>query len=98
MIRTLLTITAFAIPTSAMCQGTTVTYSYDALGRLVRSTNAGQSSTETTIAYDPAGNRTNYKVTGAPNNGGDAGSGAGVVKSRRFVVVPLNGFTLIPIG
>ena len=46
----------------------TVTYTYDALGRLVTTTrsgtvNNGQSST---VSYDRAGNRTNYTVSGAP--------------------------------
>ena len=50
----------------------TVTYSYDALGRLTSSSTSGGPANNTivTIAFDPSGNRTNYKVvqggTGAP--------------------------------
>ena len=45
----------------------TVTYSYDALGRLVTVTSAGtvNNGVVTTSAYDAAGNRTNYAVTGS---------------------------------
>jgi YD repeat-containing protein len=63
-----------ALLSSALClpsplQATeTITYTYDALGRVtgVSSTgtiNAGQSVSTT---FDPAGNRTNYSVTGVP--------------------------------
>jgi len=43
-----------------------ITYSYDALGRLVGATNSGtaNSGLATQIGYDPAGNRSNYTVTG----------------------------------
>lgn len=61
-----------------------VTYTYDALGRLVKAETAGgpndQLKHQTT--YDPAGNRSNYKVENA---------------RLRVVVLPLNGFTIIPI-
>jgi len=54
----------------------TTTYEYDALGRLVKSTKAGgpSSGTEKATAYDPAGNRTNQTVTGAPDNVGGGNS------------------------
>ncbi len=46
----------------------TTTYSYDALGRLNSSTVSGGSNNgqQTTTSFDPAGNRSNYSVTGVP--------------------------------
>jgi outer membrane lipoprotein SlyB len=41
-----------------------VTYTYDALGRLVRSVSSGTSSADTSYTLDPAGNRSNVTVTG----------------------------------
>jgi YD repeat-containing protein len=69
----------------------TVTYSYDALGRVVSVSHAGGDNNGMTnsLSYDAAGNRTNYTVIGSK----DRGLGGGGV-----VVVPLNGFTIIPIG
>lgn len=88
---------AFIAPATASAQSK-VTYTYDALGRLIVSANeTGPTTARTEIEYDPAGNRKNYKVTGAPN-GDDSGSGAGLPATRRFVIVPLNGFTVIPIN
>ncbi len=97
MIRKLLAVALLATPAAAMCQ-TTTTYTYDALGRLVGAGNTGQSSTNTAITYDAAGNRVTYKVTGAPNSASDPSAGAGASGTRKFVVVPLNGFTIIPLG
>ncbi len=72
----------------------TVTYQYDALGRLVRSDVAGgpNNQVQTSIAYDPASNRTNYAVANAPT-----GPGPGTPPKPKLIVVPLNGFTIIPI-
>ncbi|WP_156025006.1 hypothetical protein [Sphingomonas phyllosphaerae] len=85
------------VPAIAGAQSTT-TYTYDALGRLVGSaTDRGPGASTTTIEYDPAGNRKTYKVSGAAN-GADEGAGASVPSKPRFVVVPLNGFTLIPLS
>ena len=47
----------------------TVTYTYDALGRLVAVSTSGGPNDDVNVstAYDPAGNRSNYSVTsGAP--------------------------------
>jgi hypothetical protein len=64
--RLLLATSAFAFATNVLASET-VTYSYDALGRLVATTSSGtvNNGLATTIAYDPAGNRSTYSVTGA---------------------------------
>lgn len=58
---------------------------YDALGRLTKVTHESgpNSGTVSAYAYDPASNRANVSVTGA---------------QKRVVVVPLNGFTIIPLN
>lgn len=52
------------VPASA---GETITYTYDALGRLVAVETSGtvNNGQDVRISYDAAGNRTNYQVTGA---------------------------------
>jgi hypothetical protein len=67
----------------------TVTYTYDALGRLIGSqVSSGPANGVTTaIQYDAADNRSNYTVTGASNS----------PPGQMVIVVPLNGFTIIPI-
>ena len=72
------------------------TYIYDAQGRVVSVQISGgpENGTATTYTYDAAGNRTNVTVNGAAN-GSDPGDGASVPRTG-FVVVPLNGFTVIP--
>lgn len=46
----------------------TVTYTYDALGRLVATSHSGgvNNGLQTGVSYDPAGNRSNYTVSGSP--------------------------------
>ena len=68
----------------------TVSYTYDALGRLRQSSASGgpNSGTQTSIDYDSAGNRSSYRIagaSGAPRTG------------LKIVAVPLNGFTIIAI-
>ncbi len=98
-----LSVLAFALPAKALAQETT-TYTYDARGRLITVTRAGgpNNGVAETIAYDPADNRTNVSVTGSSNtpNGSDPGSGAGgpSTGTRRFIVVPVGGFSLIYIN
>ncbi|MDF0490835.1 hypothetical protein PX554_22125 [Sphingomonas sp. H39-1-10] len=69
---------------SASYAAESVTYDYDALGRLIKVTHSGTVNSNTQIIYtlDNADNRTNVTITGANN---------------RVVVVPLNGLTVIPI-
>lgn len=75
----------------------TITYTYDALGRLVQASRSGTVNNGVTsnYTYDHADNRTNVTVTGAPT-GTDTGGGAAAPPSL-FIVVPLNGYTLIKI-
>lgn len=58
---------------------------YDALGRLtkVNRESGPNSGTMSAYSYDSASNRTSVTVTGA---------------QKRVVVVPLNGFTVIPLN
>jgi hypothetical protein len=76
------------------------TYTYDALGRVVGVLRSGgpASGTTTSYTYDPASNRSNVTVTNSPNGAGNgtSGSGATVTSTTKYVIVPLNGYTLIP--
>lgn len=86
-------LTVFPLPTLLLLSaagatsaqaGTTTTYTYDALGRLVQANTSGSvnNGVQMSTSYDPADNRTTYKVTGAPT---------------KVIVVPLNGLTVIPV-
>ena len=57
---------ALTLATQAVA-GETVTYSYDALGRLVGTSTAGSVNNGLSVStgYDPAGNRCHYSVAGA---------------------------------
>lgn len=91
------TIAGLMMPGAAAAQSN-VTYNYDALGRLVVSTNqTAGTNVRTTVDYDRAGNRKTLTVTGAVDGNGDPSSGANEPATRGFVVIPLNGFTLIPL-
>jgi YD repeat-containing protein len=59
---------AFGLTTAAQASET-ITYSYDALGRLIETRSSGTVNNNLVMgtSYDPAGNRTNYSVTGSPN-------------------------------
>lgn len=75
-------IAAAASPAIAQEQ---VKIEYDALGRLTKVTyeSGPNSGTNSAYSYDPASNRTNVTVTGA---------------RKQVIVVPLNGFTIIPLN
>jgi RHS Repeat len=55
---------ACLLPTNPTRAAETVTYQYDALGRLTKKTSAGTVNTnkKVTVCYDAAGNRKIYKV------------------------------------
>ena len=73
------------IPSSGVYANETIIYTYDAQGRLTQAVHSGtvNNGVTSTYAFDNADNRTNLTVI----NG-----------SSRVVVVPLNGFTVIPIS
>lgn len=75
---------SYAVLITAAQANSTTTYTYDALGRLVQSSTTGtvNNGVQISTIYDPADNRTTYKVTGS---------------GSRVVVVPLNGLTVIPL-
>jgi hypothetical protein len=68
----------------------TITYSCDALGRLLATNSSGSvnNGLATSIGYDPAGNRQSYAVAGA---GAGGGPGAGVVADPSFENPPQYG-------
>lgn len=71
-----------------------ITYTYDELGRLIRTSQTGtvNDGVVTDIEYDDAGNRTLYTVSGSPN--GSVNPSAG----KKVIVLPINGFLVLPIG
>lgn len=58
---------AVAIPATAFCSET-ITYTYDAKGRLVKVERSGSvnNGVQTTYSHDKADNRVNVKTTGSP--------------------------------
>jgi hypothetical protein len=67
----------------------TVTYSYDAKGRLTQAARSGSvnNGVVTAYAFDQADNRTSLTVSGLPFNS----------PPMRVVVVPLMGMTVVPL-
>lgn len=69
--RLLYSVAALAIAASAMAvyAAETITYTYDAKGRLVKVVHTGTINNGVTVDYthDKADNRTNVKTTGSPN-------------------------------
>ncbi len=95
-LRSILTTIAFGIFSSPAFSATdSITYTYDALGRLVAVAHAGvptgpgNDGMTNNLTYDALGNRSTYEVTGSKNLGPLQGG---------VIVVPLNGYTIIPIG
>jgi uncharacterized protein involved in exopolysaccharide biosynthesis len=79
---------SISIPASAT---ETTTYTYDALGRLTQSKSTGSvnNGLQTDTVFDPAGNRSNQTVSGSVNNSPPV---------RGVIVLPLNGYTIIPLS
>lgn len=78
---------AISVPADA---SESVTYTYDALGRLTQSATSGGVDSGLTASYtlDAADNRIAYTITGSPGSG---------VPDVTVIVLPLNGFTIIPV-
>ena len=87
------------MPVTAWAQETT-TYTYDALGRVTNVDQQGgrNDNTHAVYQYDAAGNRQRVTVTCPPGTGAPSACAGFQATARRFVVVPLNGYSLIPIG
>jgi len=85
----LLPVVSFWLPTASFAE--TTIYSYDELGRLLSVGHSGgvNNGLATTYTFDAAGNRQNVTTSGGSRN--QASQFGGVV------VVPLNGFTQIPL-
>ena len=83
----------------AACAQETTTYTYDALGRVTGVAKSGgpANGTNSNYTYDAASNRTNVTVSGSPNGSGNGSGGGASVQTTTYVVVPLNGYTLIAI-
>ena len=67
--RTSLAIAAILVPITAVNAAETITYSYDAKGRLVKVVRTGTVNNNVTVEYthDKADNRTRLKTTNSPN-------------------------------
>lgn len=83
---------------TSVCAQETSTITYDALGRVTKVVKSGgpAAGVQTSYDLDSAGNRTKVKVVGSANGNGNPGGGA-TSQTVRYVLVPLNGFTLIPV-
>ena len=90
---------AVVMPVAALAQETT-TYTYDALGRVTQVDQQGgrNDNTHASYQYDAAGNRSRVTVTCPPGTGAPNACAGFQAAAGRFVVVPLNGYSLIPIG
>jgi len=90
---------ALCCPTAGMAQSTT-TYTYDALGRLTNTATSGGTNNglSSQFQYDNAGNRTTVTVSGAAASSNGSGDGASTPQQHRVIVLPLNGYTVIPLS
>lgn len=84
-----LAFTALAFAAACPSEGSaseTITYTYDAQGRVVAVTRSGtaNSGVQTTYTYDHADNRVNVTTVGAP--AGEPGGGASTTTYRRRYV------------
>lgn len=65
-------------------------YEYDALGRLVRANQiGGPAPSDARYAYDPADNRINVSISGAPADGGVRAALVIVPAAGRYRIIPL---------
>ena len=85
---------SIAAPLQAQAAGSTTTYAYDALGRLVEvdASSASQGDEQRTYRYDKAGNRTQFSATG---NDADDGGGEGEVPKTAPLRVSFNGLFIL---
>lgn len=86
--RILLALALAALPSMALASET-VTYSYDAKGRLTQVAHSGSTNNGVVANYtfDKADNRTALTVSGSAFNG----------PASRIIVIPLNGLTVLPL-
>lgn len=92
---------AMLMPIAAHAQTQEITtYTYDALGRVTQVDQQGgrNDNTHASYQYDAAGNRSRVTVTCPPGTGALNACAGFQAAAGRFVVVPLNGYSLIPIG
>lgn len=76
-----------------------IKYTYDEVGRLQKAEVSKQSNNSlTTLDIDNANNRKKITVSNANGTYSGADNGTAPPQSSRLIVVPLNGFTIIPIG
>jgi len=74
------------------------TYTYDAKGRVTKVTRSGGpvAGATTSYAFDKADNRASVVVASSPNgSGGDSGGSSG--PATRYIALPINGYTVIPL-
>ena len=85
---------AIAAPLQAQSAGSTTTYAYDALGRLidVQVSSASQGDAQRTYQYDKAGNRTQVSATG---NDSDDGGGGEEAPEAATLRVSFNGMFIL---
>ncbi|MEO7383362.1 MAG: hypothetical protein ABIU18_00345 [Novosphingobium sp.] len=67
--KTVIAICALAFASSVVFCAETITYTYDAKGRLMTVVRSGtvNNNVQTTYSHDKSDNRTNVKTTGSPN-------------------------------
>lgn len=90
---------ALASVSTAALASETITYSYDARGRLVRVVHSGtvNDGLSTTYTLDKADNRTSLTVNGASTAPSPSPTPTHAPVAIRAVVVPLSGFRVIPL-
>ena len=74
------------------------TYAYDAKGRVISVARSGGPITgaATTYTFDKADNRVTVAVTNSPNGSGSGSNGS--APTPKYIVTPLNGYTIISVA